>query len=180
MIYLAAAAFAFVIVRYALLVRRQQSPASLIELPVVAGAGLIAGLWLGVGSRAAMRVIAMANGGGAFSAGGTLQVVLVFTAFGGGVGLLYAGFFRHALATSGLLFGALLTLATWYPLGRAAWQQLARKPDLVTMAAVSLAIIAAMWIPYALALQLLMRRFDRTIHGRNADLNVTARLRPGT
>ena len=171
MIYLAAAAVAFVAVRYALVVRREQSSRALLELPIAAGAGLVAGLWLGVTSRAAMRVIAMANGGGAFSAGGTLQVVLVFTAIGGGVGLLYPGFFRQALGRSGLAFGALLTLATWYPLARSAWQQLAQKPDIAAMAAVSLGIIAAMWIPYALALQILVRRFGaRRAPARDAAL----------
>ena len=159
MAYLAAAAVVLLIVRYTLVVRREQSPRALLELPIAAGAGLIAGLWVAVVARAAMRVIAMANGGGAFSAGGTLQVMLVFTAIGGAVAILYPGLFRHALDKSGLLFGALLTLTTWYPLAHSAAQQLRRQPELWKLAAVSLGIIAAMWIPYALALQFLMRRF---------------------
>ena len=152
MAYVAAAAVALLVVRYTLIVRREQSARVLLELPIAAGAGLIAGLWLGVSSRAAMRAIAMANGGGAFSAGGTLQVVLVFTAIGGGVAILYP-----ALGRNGLTFGGLLTLVTWYPLAHAAAQLLRPQPETWKLAAVSLGIIAGMWIPYALLLQIAER-----------------------
>jgi hypothetical protein len=149
MIYAAAIALFLTAVRYTLAVRGHGSRV-LYEIPAAALAGLLAGLWFGVAARVAMRLVAMAAGAPLrLSAGGSIQVVLVFAAIGGGVGILYAGLFRHALATSGARFALLVFLATWYPLAQAGADLIGRKADFFA----SGVVIALMWLPYALLLE---------------------------
>jgi hypothetical protein len=161
MIYIAAIAVVLTAIRYTLAVRAN-GPRVLFEIPAAALAGLAAGIWLGIASRVAMRLVAMAAGAPLrLSAGGSLQVVLVFAAIGGGVGILYAGLFRHAFATSGARFGLLLFLATWYPLAQAGADIIGRNADFLA----SGVVIALMWFPYALLVEriaaLLCRRMTR-------------------
>jgi hypothetical protein len=163
MIYVVLAAIAFTAWRYARAVRAGHSLAVLGELIAAVGGGAIAGIWFGAASRAAMRAIALANASVRFSWSGTMQVLLVFIGFGAAIGILYAGLFRHAFDRSGLLFGGLLTLATWYPLGQAARQLLASPPEGIRFFLTSGAIIAVMWIPYAYLLQIFTPRFVRLL-----------------
>jgi hypothetical protein len=161
MIYIVILAAAFTVARYARVVKREKSARVLIEIPIAALAGLVAGIWLGIAARGAMRVIAVANHSARFSWSGTFQVVFVFAVFGAGIGALYPGLFRHALERSGLLFGLILILVTWYPLTRQALQLIGNLPSTSTLIIVSGATLAAMWLPYALALQWLISRLRR-------------------
>ena len=155
MIYVAAIAIAITAARYSHAVRTTGTPRVLWELPAVILAGLAAGLWLGVASRAAMRVVAIAATASLrLSAGGTIQVVAVFAAIGGGIAILYAGLFRHALDASGFKFGLLLFLATWFPLTKAGEDIIARPVD----PAASGIVILLMWMPYAVFLGFGVRR----------------------
>jgi hypothetical protein len=161
MIYGLLAAILVLAVRYTRAVKRE-SRRVLLELPAAALAGLVAGVWFGLAARGAMRVIALAAKSPLrLSASGSIQVVLVFAAIGAGVGLLYAGLFRHALATSGLRFGLLLLLVTWYPLAQAGAQLLGYEPDPLKLILISGAVLALMWLPYALLLQKLTPPISR-------------------
>ena len=157
MIYLVAIGLAITITRYTLAVRRGEPSRVLYEIPAAIVAGLLAGVWLGIGALIAMRVIAyFASAPPRISVTGSIQVVLVFAAMGGGIAILYAGLFRHALAKSGIWFGLLLFLGSWYPLAQAGAQLLGYKPDPLSLMAVSGAVVALMFIPYALLLQTLI------------------------
>lgn len=148
-------------VRYTRAVRRE-SRRVLLELPAAALAGLVAGLWFGIAARGAMRIVALAAKAPLrLSAGGSVQVILVFAAIGAGVGLLYAALFRHALGSSGLRFGLLLLLVTWYPMAQAGAELLGYQPDPLKLILTSGAVIAAMWLPYALLLEKLTPPISR-------------------
>lgn len=153
MIYVLLAAIAITIVRYAAAVRREGSFRILLELPASALAGLLGGAWLGIAARGAMRIIAMANGSSVFSMSGSLQVVGVFALIGAGIGILYAGLFRHALTSSGLRFGLLLLLVTWWPLAEEGIELLGDKPGVVMAIIGSGAVLSAMWLPYSLIME---------------------------
>lgn len=124
--------------------------------------GLVAGVFVGVGARVGMGVIAVANGlEPSVTLAGSLRVVSTFASFGGLLGVVYGVVFRQPLRRSGLGYGALLTLVTWYPLAQAAAQQLTQRISPPTMVAVSGLVVALMWVPYAVALEALLRRWER-------------------
>lgn len=149
MIYVAALAIAVTAIRYTY-AARAGGLRVLYEIPAASLAGLAAGIWLGIASRVAMRLVAMAaTAPPRLTLGGSIQVVIVFAAMGGVAGILYAGLFRHAFATSGARFGLLLFLATWYPLAQAGADIIGRKADFFA----SGAVIALMWFPYTLLLE---------------------------
>ena len=153
MIYVVTGAVVITLARYVLAVR-QEGWRSLTEIGWAALAGLGAGVWLGVAARGAMRVVAVAAGSaGEFSLDATFRVIWTFTLFGGGIAIFYAGFFRHALATSGFRFGLLLIAATAWPLTDAALNIIARRPPLPTLIVSSAAVLAAMWLPYAILVE---------------------------
>ncbi len=154
MIYLVAIGLAITITRYTLAMKRGEPSRVWLEIPAAIFAGLLAGVWLGFGARIAMRVVAyFASAPPRITATGSIQVVLVFAAMGGGIAILYAGLFRHAFPTSGIWFGLLLFFGSWYPLAQAGAQLLGYKPEPLKLMAVSGVIVAFMWIPYALLLQ---------------------------
>jgi hypothetical protein len=153
MIYIVGAAVLVTLVRYVVAVRRE-GPRALLELVWAALAGLGAGVWLGVAARGAMRVVAVAAGAaGEFSLDGSFRVFWTFALFGGGIAIFYAGFFRHALSSSGFRFGLLLIAAMAWPLTDAALDIIARRPPLPALMVSSAAVMAAMWLPYALLVE---------------------------
>ncbi len=164
MAYTLAAAIAVTAIRYTIAIKRGESVRVLYEIPAAALAGLLAGLWLGLAARMAMRVVAFfASAPPRISVSGSIEVVLVFAAMGGGIAILYPGLFRHALGRNGIWFGLLLFFGSWYPLAQAGAQLLGYKPDPLKLMLVSGVVVATMFIPYTLLLQKLMvplcRRF---------------------
>ena len=132
------------------------------SIAVAAAAGLLAGLFIGLGARAGMAAIPFANGAApSFTAAGSLTVVFTFASYGILLGVVYEGLFRRLLRSSGLAYGGLLMLASWYPLAQAGAQQLTGRPALILLAVGSGLIVALMWLPFGLALEALLGRWHR-------------------
>lgn len=132
----------------------------LLDMAVASGLGLLAGIFIGLGARFGMWAIVIANGNEwKFSVKGSLTVVAVFSSLGIALGLIYEGLLRNILRRSGLIFGLLLTLALWYPLGEAARQDLTFQPSLVSLALWTGICVAIIFLPYAVSLELLLGRW---------------------
>jgi hypothetical protein len=132
------------------------------EIAVAAAAGLLAGVFIGVGARAGMAAIPYANGAAPnFTPAGSLTVVLTFASYGILLGVVYEGLFRRLLRASGLAYGGLLMLASWYPLAQAGAQQLTGRPAFIALAAGSGVVVALMWLPFGLTLEALLGRWHR-------------------
>ena len=149
---------------------RRDGPLSVFKsIAVAAAAGLLAGLFIGVGARAGMAAIPVANGAAPnFTTAGSLTVVLTFASYGILLGVVYEGLFRHLLRSRGLAYGVLLMLASWYPLAQAGAQQLAGHPSFISLTVGSGLIVALMWLPFGLALEALLRRWPRRDAARAA------------
>ncbi|HEX5708973.1 MAG TPA: hypothetical protein VFX96_16855 [Pyrinomonadaceae bacterium] len=162
MIYLLAAVVLLTVARLAHVARRRGALFVLGGLAAAAAFGLVAGLLIGVGARVGMSAITFANGEWPSpTLGGTLSVVFTFAALGLPLGVVYEGLFRSWLGRGkALTYGALLTLCTWYPSAHAAAQQLTERPSFVWLASVSFVLVALMWLPYALALEALLARWQ--------------------
>jgi len=131
------------------------------SIAVAAVAGLLAGLFIGLGARAGMAAIPFANGGTPlFTLAGSFAVVSTFASYGIGLGVVYEGLFRRLLRSHGLAYGGLLMLTTWYPLAQAAAQQLTGQPTLISLITFSGLIVALMWLPFGLTLEALLRRWQ--------------------
>lgn len=160
MVYLLAAVLLLTAWQLTLTARRRGSIWVLKSVGVAAIAGLLAGVFIGVGARTGMAAIPVANGGGpSFSLSGSFAVVFTFAGYGIALGVVYEGLFRRLLRRRGLAYGALLMLCTWYPLAQAAAQQLNGRPSFVPLAFVSGLVVALMWLPFALTLEALLRRW---------------------
>jgi len=132
------------------------------SIAVAAVAGLLAGLFIGLGARAGMAAIPLANGGTpTLTLAGSFAVVITFASYGIGLGVVYEGLFRRLLRSNGLAYGGLLMLISWYPLAQAAAQQLTGQPALISLILVSGLIVALMWLPFGLTLEALLRRWQR-------------------
>lgn len=130
---------------------------------VVAAAccGLLAGVFIGLGARVGMGAITIANGAThRFTISGTVNVITTFASFGILLGVVYEGLLRPLLRRSGLAYGALLTLCTWYPLAHAAAQQLTANPAIILMVFVSGLLVGLIWLPFGCALEALLRRWQ--------------------
>jgi hypothetical protein len=131
------------------------------SIAVAAVSGLLAGIFIGVGARIGMAAIPVANGTtSSFTTAGTFTVVLTFASYGIALGIVYEGLFRRLLRGSGLAYGALIMLCSWYPLAQAAVQQLTGQPSLLSLIIVSGVIVALMWLPFGLTLEALLRRWQ--------------------
>jgi hypothetical protein len=161
MVFLLAAVLLLSAWRFTLLARRR-GIAHVIKIVLAAAAlGLLAGVFIGVGARIGMGAIAVANGGApSFTLSGTFSVVATFSSFGIILGVVYEGLFRHLLRRSGLAYGALLTLCSWYPLAHSAAQQLTGRPGPLPLIVASGFIVALMWLPFGAALEALLRRWQ--------------------
>jgi hypothetical protein len=128
---------------------------------VAAVAGLLAGVFIGLGARIGMAAIPLANGGTpSFTPAGSFSVVLTFSSYGIVLGVVYEGFFRRLLRANGLAYGGLLMLSSWYPLAQAAVQQITGRPALISLTIISGLIVALMWLPFGLVLEALLRRWQ--------------------
>ena len=165
MIYLLAAVLLLTVWQLTLAARRQGLLRVLKSVAVAAFAGLIAGVFIGLGARIGMAAIPFANGGTpSFTPAGSFTVVLTFSSYGIALGIVYEGLFRRLLRASGLAYGGLLMLCSWYPLAQAAAQQLTGQPAFISLIIVSGIIVALMWLPFGLALEALLSRW----HSRDA------------
>lgn len=161
MIFLLAGVLLLTAWRFAALARQRGAARVLTGVAVAAVCGPLAGVFIGVGARVGMGAITIANGAPQrLTAAGTLAVVATFSSFGIALGVVYEGLFRQLLRQSGLAYGGLLTLCTWYPLAQAAAQQLTARPAPFSLAAVSGLSVALMWLPFGLTLESLLKRWD--------------------
>ena len=162
MIFVVLAALVLTVFRYARAIREIGVGAALRELAAAVGGGLVAGVWLGIAARGAMRVLAIVSGAPLrFSSGGSLQVLGTFALIGAALGILYAGFFRHALASSGFRFAILLIVLGGVPLTQAALDVIGARPALPQLILGSAATLAVMWLPYGLVLEVITNRLHR-------------------
>lgn len=171
MIYLLVAALLLTAWQLALRARRRGLLPVFKSVAAAAASGLLAGVFIGLGARAGMAAIPLANGvTPSFTPAGSFAVVLTFASYGVGLGVFYEGFFRRLLRENGLAYGGLLMLASWYPLAQAAAQQLTGQPAFVSLMIGSGLTVALMWLPFGLALEALLGRW----HGRGAARAVAA------
>lgn len=163
MIYVLAVVLILTAARVACAARRRGARRVLRGLAAAGVLGLLAGVFIGVGARVGMSAITIANGEVPRpTASGSLNVVLTFSALGLPLGVVYEGLVRHLLRRKkALTFGALLTLCTAYPLAQAAAQQINAPMNFAALALVSVLMVALMWLPYALALEWLLARWER-------------------
>jgi hypothetical protein len=137
---------------------------ALLDTVVAAILGWVSGIWIGIGARIGMWSIPFFNGADpAFTLPGTIQVVLVFSLYGIGLGIVYELAFRRLLGQYGMLFGGLVTLVSVYPLASAALQQLSFTPSLIPLAAISLLLVGLMFVPFAIALEFLIGLYHRGV-----------------
>ena len=124
--------------------------------------GWISGLLIGFGARIGMWAIPFFNGADSrFTFDGTLRVVLTFSLFGIGLGLVYELVFRGLLRQHGSLFGLLVTLIAAYPLAMAALQQIRFSPPILPTIGFALLFVGIMFLPFAIVLELMLSRYHR-------------------
>ncbi len=140
MIFVIVPLVALTVWRYFLMARRCGRGYMLREVAAAASAGATSGVLIGLAARIGMAAIGVANGA---------------------LGIIYAGLLRRILRGSGLAYGCLLVLCTWYPLAQAAVEDLSVQPAIGRLILTSGVIVAAMWVPYALVLERLMSRRQR-------------------
>lgn len=161
MIYLLIAVLLPVAWRFFVLGRRRGALHVAKVIVVAALLGLLAGVSIGAGARVGMSAITVANGETpSFTLAGSFNVVATFASFGIILGIVYEGLFRQLLRGKGLAYGALLTLCSWYPLAHAAAQQLTKHPSVIPLVVVSGVMVALMWLPYGVALEALLRKWQ--------------------
>lgn len=165
MVYLLAIASAAALFGLALRVRAVGFLHAALDLTAAALLGWAAGILIGAGARIGMWAIPFFNGAESrFTFDGTVQVILVFSLYGIGLGILYELFFRRLLHGRGLLFGVFITLCTGYPLGAAGTQQLNFQPSVPTAAFFTFLFVSLMFVPFGVVLELLLARW----HSRSA------------
>jgi hypothetical protein len=130
------------------------------SIGVAVASGLLAGVFIGMGARLGMSAISIANGDvPRFTLSGSLNVVSTFASFGIVLGIVYEGLFRRLLRQSGVAYGALIMLCSWYPLAHAAAQQLTHHPSLISQIIISGLVVALMWLPFGIVLEALLKRW---------------------
>lgn len=162
MIYVIVIASIVAIVAFVRRSRNEGIRATLLDVIVSAAFGWFAGIFIGIGARIGMWAIPFFNGGQpSVTFDGTTQVILVFSLYGIGLGVLYEFIFRNLLRCRGLLFGMMISLCTWYPLGAAGAQQLNFTPTLLPLLLVTGAVMLLMFIPFAVFLEFILERWHR-------------------
>jgi hypothetical protein len=142
--------------------RSQGSLPLLLDVVAAAVSGWIAGLLLGVGARIGMWAIPFFNGTEPrFSFDGSLRVVLTFSLFGIGLGILYEVVFRKLFRNHGILFGLAISILTVYPLGREGVELLNFSPSILSLAFFTFFFIAIIFVPFAVALEFFVCRWHR-------------------
>jgi hypothetical protein len=162
MIYVIVVALIFAVIGFVRRARTVGVRTTLLDTIVAAAFGWLAGIFMGVGARVGMWSIPFFNGSESrFTFDGTMQVILVFSLYGIGLGILYELVFRKFLRESGLLFGILVTVCAWYPLGAAGVQQLRFEPPLLPLLLVTGAVTLLMFVPFAVCLEQVLERWHR-------------------
>ena len=154
--------FAFLLAAFAFFRRARHEPVLTILFDVLASASLgwIAGFLIGAGARVGMWAIPFFNGTESrITFDGTFRVILTFSLFGIALGVLYELLFRRLLREHGILFGLLIVLIAWYPLGSQGVQQLRFSPSFIPMATVTLVVMGITFIPFAVVLEFLLTRW---------------------
>ncbi len=124
--------------------------------------GWLAGLLSGIGARIGMWAVPFFNGTEShFSFDGSIRVVLTFSLFGIGLGVLYELVLRKLFRNRGLLFGLAISVLTVYPLGRQGVELLNFSPSLLPLAFFTFFFIAVMFVPYAVVLESIVGRWHR-------------------
>ena len=160
MVFLLAAVLLPTAWQYILMARRRGLLHVVKSVAAAAALGLLAGVFIGLGARAGMSAITVANGDApSLTLSGSFTVVYTFASFGVVLGVVYDGLFRRLLRRSGLAYGVLLMLCSWYPLAQAAAQQLTGRPSLTAQIMASGVVVALMWLPFGVALEALLRRW---------------------
>jgi hypothetical protein len=164
MIFLLAALILLAAWRFTLTARRQGLLLAVREVMLASASGLLAGVFIGLGARLGMSAITVANGSAPrFTLPGTVTVVVTFAGYGGIFGVVYAGLFRQLLRRRGAAYGLLLMLCSWYPLAHAGAQQLTNPPPAGALFFISGIVVAAMWVPYGVSLEMLVSRWQHQI-----------------
>ena len=164
MIYLAPAAFLLTVFAFFRKARQNGWRAVALDSFFAALAGFGAGLFIGFGARVGMWAIAFFNGDASrFSIGGTIQVILFFSSFGIGLGLLYEILLRDLLCRRGLLFGLLITLCTWYPFALSAAEVMRFQPTKVSLIFFSGILTALIWLPFAFMLERILKFYENKL-----------------
>jgi len=158
MIFVLLLVVALTVWQYFLIARRNGRGYTYREIAAVAFAGAASGILIGLAARIGMATIGLANGAGRFTVLGSFAVVISFAGFGVILAIVYAGLFRRLLRESGLAYGCLLVLCTWYPLAQAAVDELTVRPRVGKLILISGVVVAAMWVPYAMVLERLISR----------------------
>jgi hypothetical protein len=156
--------FAFLLAAFAFFRRSRRAGVLTTLLDVLASASLgwIAGVLIGVGARIGMWSIPFFNGTEPrITFDGTFRVILTFSLFGIGLGVLYELLFRELMRGHGLFFGLLITAIAAYPLGAAGVQQLSFDPPNTPMIVSVTAIVGIMFVPFAVVLECLLERWHR-------------------
>ena len=161
MIFVIVPLVALTVWQYFLMARRKGGRYTVREIAAAASAGATSGILIGLAARIGMAAIGVANGAPRFTLSGSFAVVIAFAGFGILLGIIYAGLFRRILRGSGVAYGCLLVLCTWYPLAQAAVEELSARPAIGKLILTSGVVVAAMWIPYASVLERLMLRWQR-------------------
>lgn len=175
MVFLLAAVMLPTVWRFMLIARRRGLRYVLKSIVVAAVLGLLAGIFIGIGARVGMGAIPVANGAAPrLTLAGSFTVVATFASFGILLGIVYEGLFRPLLRRSGLAYGALIMLCSWYSLAQAATQQLTKHPALLSLIIVSGLVVALMWLPYGVVLEALLRRWQRRGEAAPAVASVAA------
>ena len=161
MIYLLAIALVLTIFGFIRKVRQNGFRAEIFDSLFAALAGFAAGIFIGFGARIGMGAIAFFNDDAfRFSVSGSFLVILLFSSFGIGLGLLYANFLRDLLRRNGLLFGIIITLFTWYPFAVSAAQILRFQPTVVSLVFFTGIFTALMWLPFAVTLERFLKGWE--------------------
>jgi hypothetical protein len=164
MIYLAAIALFLTVGAFFRKARQNGWRTTALDSLFAAFAGLGAGIFIGFGARTGMWAIAFFNGDASrFSVSGSLQVILLFSSFGIGLGLLYEILLRDLLRQSGVLFGIIITLCTWYPFAESAADLLRFQPTIVSLVFFTGIFTAFMWLPFAVTLERLLEVYQNKL-----------------
>ncbi|GEM_PF-5101293 len=162
MIYVAAIALILAVGGFVRRSREFSVRRTLLDTIVSATFGWLAGVFIGVGARVGMWAIPFFNGAEpSVTFDGTLQVILAFSLYGIGLGMVYELVFRGMLHKSGLLFGAIVAVFTWYPLGAAGVQQLNFTPQILPLGVVTGAIMLLMFVPFGFVLEVSLAAWHR-------------------
>lgn len=160
MIYLLVSALTLGVFGFIRRSRSESIRSGLLDVAAAAVCGWIAGLLIGIGARIGMWAIPAFNATGSeFTLAGSLQVVIVFSLYGIGLGIIYELLFRQILRKRGFAYGLLITLVAAYPLASAAFQQLTFEPRVLPAAAFSLLFVGLMFVPFAVALEFLLAKY---------------------